>query len=314
MAFGMFQRDRRLGVADRKRRYDLPLNEDDSAIFLMLLVGLMAFLATISLTSSVALNALTQGWSEGLENKVTIVIPTEKENGDLRAQRDIKSLQSSVQELLKDAPYILDLEIIEETEMQEMVRPWLGSALDVDDIPMPGLLSVSLNPKEPKSLALLRNSLDGMKDNISIETHESWLADLFQLAGSLSFTAFFIVIIIGATTIAAIAGATKSRFEIFRQDVELLHLMGARDHYITRQFQRQATVLALKGAMVGTVVAIFLLLLIGWAASYDTGALLPDFEFTTAHLILLGLVPIVTCTIAALSARYTVLRVLRQMP
>ena len=70
----LFGAEKKLGVAFRQGRYDLPLNKDEGTNFLRLLIALMSFLAAVALAGNFALNSMTQRWSSGLENKLTIEI------------------------------------------------------------------------------------------------------------------------------------------------------------------------------------------------------------------------------------------------
>lgn len=307
------QKDKRLGVSE-KRQYDLPLSTDEGTVFLAMLIALMTFLALMALCSSFALGVMTSRWSDGLENQVTIEIPAETKDGSLRSADEIAALQSKVEGALNDMPLVRKVELLKTSDIEEMVEPWLGTSLLMEDIPLPGLVSVTLHNTEAANIKLLRDTLDAMHEDLTLDTHERWLADLMRLSGSLRFAALFITIIIGATTITAVAGAVRSRMAVHKADVELLHLMGATDIYIMRQFQRHALILAFKGAVIGTSVTLLALLVIG-ALSGDTGAaLLPSFELQARHVAALLILPLALCAISAATARHTVLRVLTLMP
>ena len=61
MAGKFFQKkDRKLGVAEGKRLYDLPLDKTEGSGFLIMLIALMSFLAIMAIASSFALGAMTQ--------------------------------------------------------------------------------------------------------------------------------------------------------------------------------------------------------------------------------------------------------------
>ena len=96
------QKDKRLGIAQEKRKYDLPLNNDESSRFLILLITLMTFLAVMALSFSFALGGLIDRWSSGLENKVTIEIPAEDVDGNILAAPDVKNRTEKILKKLKD--------------------------------------------------------------------------------------------------------------------------------------------------------------------------------------------------------------------
>src|SRR5690606_39799746 len=78
-----FARERVLGVARGKRRYDLPLSGSSSNNFLRLLIALMTVLGMLALSASFALSAMTDRWSGGLQDKVSVEIPAADSGGDI---------------------------------------------------------------------------------------------------------------------------------------------------------------------------------------------------------------------------------------
>ena len=250
-----FAKDRRLGVALGRGRYDLPLNKDEGTNFLRLLIALMSFLAAMALAGSFTLDSMTQRWSSGLENKLTIEIPADKENGELRTRDEMASLLKQVEAVLRNEPIVKSADILDDKDIQDLVEPWLGKDAPLQDIPLPGLISVELNSSEPEAMGKMTTDIKVVDSDIVIDTHEAWLQSLLKMIGSLRFAAFVVVIIIAATTVTAIAGAIRSRIAVHKADVELLHLMGANDEYIVRQFQRHALTIALQGSLLGTLAA-----------------------------------------------------------
>ncbi len=310
----IFGKDRKLGVAINRGRYDLPLNKDEGTNFLRLLIALMSFLAAMALTGSFALDAMTQRWSSGLENKLTIEIPAEMKDGTLRAPADIQTLARQVEAVLRNEPAVKSVEILDDADIQELVEPWLGKDAPLSDIPLPGLISVELNQSTPEDMAKLTNDIGIIDPEIVIDTHEAWLQSLLRMISSLRFAAFVVVTIIAATTITAIAGAIRSRIAVHKADVELLHLMGANDEYIIRQFQRHALMIALQGSLLGTLAAIVVLLTVKYATGENAATLLPTFNVHIVHGAAVAALPLMACLIAALTARFTVLRSLSLMP
>jgi cell division transport system permease protein len=99
----------------------------------------------------------------------------------------------------------------------------------------------------------------------------------------------------------------------------VLHLIGARDRYIARQFARQALDLGLRGGLVGLLLTVATLIGIGHAGAAtqlfgEHVRLLPALELAPWHWLVLALLPVAAALIANLTARLTVLRALRRMP
>lgn len=310
---GIFKKDKRLGSAG-KRRYDIPLNKNEGADFLILLIALMTFLAVMAMAGSFALSAMTKRWSSGLENKLTIEVPAEKSDGTLRTAEQIDGFSQKVIDALKDNPSVKAFEKLDEADIQELVSPWLGDDMVLEDIPLPGLISVDLHISTPEIIEFLKKDMALINDNIRIDTHETWLMSILRVTGTLQFSAGIITAIIALTTIVAVAGGVRARMAIHREDVELLHLMGASDNYITKQFQRHALVLAAKGASAGTIASLLVLLAIGAVADGELSETLPQMDLNVLQIISLIALPALACMIAALASRFTVLRALSAMP
>lgn len=309
-----FRKDRKLGVAIARGRYDLPLNKDEGTNFLRLLIALMSFLAAMALAGSFALDSMTRRWSSGLENKLTIEIPAEKSDGEIRSADEIAALLNQVEAVLRNEPIVKSVHVLDDKDIQELVEPWLGADAPLTDIPLPGLVSVELNSSEPGAMQKMTRDIAVIDSGIVIDTHEAWLQSLLKMIGSLRFAAMVVVLIIAATTVTAIAGAIRSRIAVHRADVELLHLMGANDEYIIRQFQRHALTIALQGSIAGTLAAGAVLLTVKLASGGDAAQLLPVFTAHMTHAAAVAILPLIACGIAALTARFTVLRSLSLMP
>lgn len=307
--------DKKLGVATGRRQYDLPLNKSAGTGFLVLLIALMTFLGVMALAGSFALGSMAYHWSSGLENKITIEIPAEKPDKSLRSVNDITKLGEQIESRLRTQNFIRDAHAMSRDEVQALISPWLGEdTAALPDMPLPGLVSVDLITINDHLFETMQNDLKTIAADIVIDRHESWLGDILKLTGALQFATLVISLMIAATTVIAIAGAVKSRIAIHLKDVELLHLMGASDRYISRQFQRHALILALQGASAGTVVGAIIILLLAYFSG-DTGAsLLPEFQLNMIHIFTLAALPALACFIAAATAKITVLHELSLMP
>lgn len=306
--------NRRLGVADNKGRYDLPLNQSAGTNFLVLLVALMTFLAMMAITATMMLGGVTKHWSSGLENKLTIEIPALKSDGTIRSANEIQALSDTLSKTVKPNPNIKSFEVLTQEEINALVAPWLGDDIVLDDIPLPGLISVQLHIRDDEKLKQIQTMAESAAPDIRLDTHANWLGDILRLARTMKLSSFIVTLIITLTTVTAIAGAIRSRMAEHKADIELLHLMGASDLYITRQLQRHAVVLTLKGSAFGVVSAFLILLILSMISGGNSGGLLPALSFSAPQIIFLLVLPIFAGLIASQTARFTVLRVLGQMP
>lgn len=307
-------KDRVLGLATKTRRYDLPLNKGSGGTFLIVLIALMSFLAVLALTSSFALSAMTDRWVSGLENQASIEIPAEDKNGDFIERQTLKNISVRLEGFLKTHPAVETTEIMGDEDIAQLVAPWLGEDMELSTMPMPGIITVKFKDNVTFDMSVLRKNIQDLAPTARLDLHESWLATVLRFTGALNFASILVSIVIGITTIVAVGGAVQSRIAIYKEELELLHLMGASDQYISRQLQRYILILCLKGAAIGVIVGFVILMIIGWFMGRLDLNLIPDFTLTKGQILALLLLIPLTALIGMVTARQTVLRALRLMP
>ncbi len=296
------------------REYDLPLKKSEDSKFLVLLVCLMSFLAILSFTGTFALNGMTSRWSSGMEDKITLEIPIETDKGHLLSRDTVEKEARHLGEKLSNHPNVKSLDILDERDISELISPWLGKDMNLQDIPLPALISVELKVLTAESLQSFEEDVDALSDFAIVQTHQDWLNDLIRFAKTLKILALAIAVIVGTATVTAIAAGIRTRFAIHKKEVELLHLMGASDDYISRQFQRHAMMIALQGSLLGTVGGIAVSLTVIILSGFSGTSLIPRIEISVPQFLMLCLVPVMACIIAGVTSRLTVLRTLAKMP
>lgn len=311
---GRFRKERVLGVAREKRRYDLPLTNSTSNGFLRLLICLMSILAMLALSASFALSAMTKRWSQGLANKISVEIPASDSGGDIIPPAMVRSMTDEAAKILNESPDVEQATITEEKQVRELLSPWLGDDMAMDSIPLPGLISVTFHEGANPDMKALESKIREAAPTARIDTHQSWLSDVLRFTGALQFAAVLLGLIIGATTLVAVAAGVRSKLSENKEELELLHLMGASDSYIARQLQRHTLILSFQGGLLGIVSGGILLFAISMVAGNMGVNLVPDFRLSDIQKIMLTLMPLPISLLAMATARLTVMRVLTKMP
>jgi cell division transport system permease protein len=132
-------------------------------------------------------------------------------------------------------------------------------------------------------------------------------------------TALLVILVIAAASVLTVVFTTRTGLAVHREVIEVLHLIGARDGYIARQFEREALRLGLAGGAAGLALAVLTLLALGHAAAAtallgDEVRLLPALHLATWQWASLCLLPAAAALVAVATARLTVLRALARMP
>lgn len=308
------RQNRSLGISTGRQKYDLPLNKDKGNRFLSILMGLMTFLMMLTLSASFVLSAMNDRWSKGLENKATIEISALDQNGAPLTQEDIDTQTTEAQDFLATHPAIEESIVMDKSDIIQLVSPWLGDNVGLENVPLPGIISIKFKDDIVFDTEEIKESLNNVAPQARLDNHESWLNDVLSFTGAIRLAAILMTLIITITTIVAVGGAIQSRMAVYRDELELLHLMGASDRYISRQLQRYAFLTVLKGAVIGMVIGWIVIFIIGLMAGKMEVSLIPEFSLSFLQIFALLFLPIIIALIGMGTARQTVLRFLRQMP
>jgi cell division transport system permease protein len=293
------------------RRNDLPLERDPSGRFLPWLVALMVYVAALALVCAMAMAKIVERWDSGLSGSITVQIPPPEAAGspDLR-----EAAIDRVIELLLDTEGVRSAEVLEPEEIAALLRPWLGTGSSYADLPLPALIAVGIDPEAAPDFDRLSRRLAEAVPGTLVDDHQSWLGQLLDLARTIELVAALLVLLIGASAVTMVVFATRMGLAIHGRVIELLHLIGAQDSYVAREFETHALKLALRGGVVGLLLAIATITLIGRLFTRIDTALLPELALRPIEWAVLALLPLAIAGVAMLTARFTVLGNLGRMP
>lgn len=313
--FKSAHRHKRLGIAADRHDYDLPFHDDRANRFLILLIGLMTYLALLAAAAGLVLTGMADRWNTGLANHLTIEIPGVGPNGARLTPEQHQEKTEQIRTLLNREGLIKDMSVQTPTAVGKLVEPWLGASDKIlGQVPLPTLITVVTVDDTPASLKQLKDQIARLSPDIRVETHQSWLQDVLRLTDTLSFAAYLIGLITAVTTVSAVAGAVRARMTAYQEQLEILHLIGAADDYITGQFGRHAWQLSMSGAGAGFILAMITFIVIDQLAGAVELTLVPSLILSQYAFILLLFIPILTCLITVFTTRYTVKKTLEEMP
>lgn len=290
-----------------QRRTDLPLDTDPLGRFLPWLIAFMVFLAVLAFAGAAALATLAQRWDTGVSDTLTVQIPpadkATTEDHDLNA----------VLRVLAATPGIAHYAALDDKKVSKLLEPWLGPAAEAGGLPLPKLVDVDLKPDVKLDARALQQRLRAEVEGVTVDDHRVWLKRLLTLIRSAELIAGSVLAFVVMATVATVVFTTRTGLAIHREAIEVLHLIGARDSYIARQFANRAMGLGLTGGLIGLALGLPTLLGLGYLADRMDAALLPGFSFGAVQWAVLALLPVAVAAIAMLTAHATVLRQLKRM-
>jgi cell division transport system permease protein len=228
---------------------------------LVTVVAIMTFLASLTAGAAILISDASHGWQDEVAREMTIQIRP-------AAGRDLDADTGKAVELARKTPGVASVRAYSKAEAEELLEPWLGTGLDLSELPVPRLVVVGLDKEERLDIAVLRKKLADAIPGSSIDDHRLWLERLAVMAKSVVFIAAVIFALVLAAMILAVGFATQGTMAGNREIIEVLHFVGAEDSYISRQFQRHFFRLGLRGGAIGGGLAITAFLASGMAASW----------------------------------------------
>ncbi len=286
---------------------DLPLDEDPGTRFLPWLIAFMVYLAALSVVATSIMQSVSDRWERGVSDTLTVQIPPANSVQEDQAQIE------GVLTILRQHPAVVLAEPISKAHVLKLLEPWLGSGTNLETMPLPHLIDVSLRRSQKMDADTLVQDLNKIAPGTTLDDHRIWLDRLIRMSKTLEWGAYIVLGLILLATVGTIFFVTRTGLAIHYEVIEVLHLIGAQDSYIARQFAEHALHLALRGGMLGLAAAgpTFG----GFAYLYrqiDT-ALLPQIDITPVQWVLVLGLPVLAAAMGYLTARTTVLRTLARM-
>ncbi len=290
-------------------RSDLQLERDSLGRFLPWLIAFMVYLSILAMAGMLSLNSLADRWNSGLSGTLTVQVPPTENSTIVTDEKRMVAILT----VLAGTPGVQRAERLSEDRMLELLKPWLGSGAVVGDLPLPQLIDVELESGAAIDVPALQTRLAAISTGTLVDDHGAWLKRLLTLIATVQALATAVLAFIGLATIGTVVFTTRTGLAIHQDAIEVLHLIGAQDTYIARQFASRALMLGLKGGIISLILALPTLWGIGYLAGTLQSGVLPDLTLPiTGWLVLISL-PVAVALIAMVTARLTVMKTLRKM-
>jgi cell division transport system permease protein len=288
-------------------RSDLPLDRDQLSRFLPWLIGFMVFLAVLAVAGMLVLNATASRWDRGVRGTMTVqVVPSED------AAKDEQRM-NAVLTVLATSPEIGRYDAMDKTRLVRLLEPWVGPEASSGVLPLPRLIDVELKATHRLTASQLSERLAEKATGVVVDDHRVWLDHLVRLIDTFEALALVVLGFIVLATVGTIVFTTRTGLSVHREAIEVLHLIGAHDTYIAKQFARRALWLGLFGGIAGLMLALPTLWALAHLAHSMDQRLLPDIGFGPVHWGVLAALPVLVALVAMNTAKVTVLRTLERM-
>jgi cell division transport system permease protein len=231
---------------------------------LLAVIAIMTFLATLTLGAVVLVRSVAGDWQSAVAREITIQLrPSE--------QRDIEADIRKVTALAQAAPGIAGVRPYSKEESARLLEPWLGSGLELGELPVPRLIVVRVSAREPPDFAALRKQLAEIP-GVTLDDHRGFVDRMRAMARTAVAVGLGVLLLVLAAAMMSVMFATRGAMSTNRQIIEVLHVVGAKEGFIASEFQRHFLLLGLKGGAAGGGAAMALFALGGIMSDWFKGS------------------------------------------
>jgi len=266
-------------------------------------IAVMMFMTTLAVVGALAIGDGVRNWSRTLDDQVTVQIITSDDN--VRQAHSAAALR-----LLRATPGIASAEILADSEILDMIAPWLGEIPVNSGLPLPSLIDVRLRPGASLDTRAISERLQIVAPTARIDDHSTWLTDILDLAQLIRLTLAAVAVLVVLCTAAIVIFGCRAGLAAHSDTIEIMHHLGAEDGLIAGAFDRRYFLHGLKGGVYGLIVAALVLFGISRLSDRLGDGLVVALSPDPVSLWWLLLLPLGTACLTAITARITVRRVL----
>lgn len=295
-----------------KKRADIPFSSDSSKFFIPWLSMFMVFIATLILSVAIVVYSSVQSWTDNISGSLTVQIPTYTEKGESREEKIATDIEMALT-LLRSSDGITGASLLTDEQVSALMEPWIGQSDSMMELPLPKIIDVNVDSKNFPNITQLKADLYEQVPEAILDSHRAALDELVLFFENMVNLIAFILILILITTAISVIYVTKSSLSVHEKVIELIHMMGASDFYITIQFAMRSFKLTLVGSLVGFILALPIMALFNYFLSQMNGSFVLESQLNILQWILLASVPFLTAILSFLTAYRTVSKALKQI-
>ena len=269
----------------------------------MFVIAVLCALACLAVLGTAAADRAIGGWRGELRSSATVQVRPKV--GETSAEAAARAAEA-----LAGVTGVSEARALDRAAAVKLLEPWLGKAGVPEDLPIPELVTVDLDPASPATMDALNGALSRAGIDGAVDDHSRWVKDIERTALMVRLAAIGGAAALALAAAAAIGFATRAGLMARRDVVDVLHLSGAEDRFIAGLFLRRFSRLAAVAGLEGLLVAVGLYASVKVFAPHEGfSPLLPQ---AWRDLWLVAPCPLLAGAIGAISARSSAMSILRR--
>ena len=229
---------------------------------LVLVIAIMTFLSCLTLGAVTLVNDTAATWQTQISREATIQIkPAEG--------LDMEAALAEAAKIAGGFAGVRSTTVIDRAATARLLEPWLGTGLDIDELPVPRLVTITIDPAGPPDFAAMRQVLTQQIPQASLDDHRNWVDRLVAMARTTVTIGAGVLALMLSATVLTVVFATRGAMAGSGHIIEVLHFVGAEARFIAAQFRRHFLVTGMKGAAAGGCAAAIIFLGFSWWSSHN---------------------------------------------
>lgn len=274
---------------------------------LVLVIAIMTFLSCLTLGAVTLVRDTASTWQSQIAREATIQI---KPADNL----DMEAALAGAARIAGETTGVRAATIVDRDATARLLEPWLGADVDIDQLPVPRLVIVTLDPAQTPDFDALRSKLQAQTPSASLDDHRTWVDRLVAMARVTVSIGLAVLALMLSATILSVVFATRGAMAGNGHVIEVLHFVGADAKFIATQFRRHFLLTGFKGAAAGGSAAAAAFLVFSWWSGRNLAtpeadqatALFGSFAIGPQGYAGVGLIVLVVAALTALTSQLTV--------
>ncbi len=281
---------------------------------LILVIAIMTFLSCLTLGAVTLVRDTASTWQSQIAREATIQIKPLDE-------LDMEAALATAQRIASGFAGVRAASIVGRDATIRLLEPWLGTGFDIEELPVPRLVIVTIDPVSPPDFTALRAALAQEVPQASLDDHRTWVDRLITMANTTVTIGVSVLVLMLTATTLAIVFATRGAMAGNGHIIEVLHFVGAEAGFIAGQFRRHFLLTGMKGAAAGGLAATIVFVGFSWWSSRNMAtpqadqatALFGNFSIGAAGYGGVVLVVVLVAALTAATSHLTVVSFLSEL-
>jgi cell division transport system permease protein len=231
---------------------------------LISVIAIMTFLSCLTLGAVSLVSDSAAVWESQIAREATIQI---KPADGL----DMEAALETAANIAGGFAGVREARIVDKDATARLLEPWLGAGLDIDELPVPRLVVITIDETSPPDFAQMRAMLTPEVPTATLDDHRTWVDRLVSMARTMVTIGMGVLVLMLSATVLSVVFATRGAMAGNGHIIEVLHFVGAEASFIAAEFRRHFLFTGMKGAAAGGGAAVLVFIAFSWWSSMNFG-------------------------------------------